>query len=290
MNSLLKNITGSLGGTYFAFPKDENLTTADIGKLLMNDGSGTAKVYEYSAATTEQLGSWLLAIEDIGSLGNESAIKIDSSNHTRLFNRDDWRNGATPTTPLEELTLIKAHIDSIWLSHISTSIIDDKLIIEENTFDGTIVTTQHFPFGSLTLESHSNPTLPALPTAYPLGKLIAIEGENAIISSNQVETYTLSGELTINPAIFDSSINIDFNNPQTILDFASQVVVPGENGTVTPLDLSLYDFQHLRISFRHQIVGIPISTNSTTVTVLNLNHGSLIINILLRLMRSGISS
>src|SRR6186713_3232648 len=85
-NAVLKSIAGS-PGNYFAMPKDASVTSADIGKLMMNDGSGTAKVYQYSSSTSEQLGRWEIKITDLEDTDSDTEFEIRTLETRVFFNR-----------------------------------------------------------------------------------------------------------------------------------------------------------------------------------------------------------
>lgn len=291
LNGVLKSLVGNLSN-YFLFPLETGVTTGDIGKLMMNDGSGTAKVYQLSAATAEQKGRFVLKLEDLNDLGSDSMITIFSLNYDVSFNRSTWRNGSTPSTALEELQLIKAYIDAnTEMDNLITSIVSGELVIVEDEYDLTQIELANFPGFSLFIDTVSRPALPATPTAFPIGKLIGIDGTNGLISTNAVETYLLDGTATINHTLFNNDTDIDFNDVNDLTALAGMLVVPSGDGKVKSLDPSEINFDETFISsFRHHIVGLALSSTSNSITVANTNHLSFLGHILKRIAAKGIFS
>lgn len=290
LNTVLRSMTDTLFGSTFLYPADVSLdVNNDIGKLLMNDGSGTAKVYQLSPATTEQLGRFVLRLEDLNDLNNSSAIEIDGLNTDEYFDRPTWRNGNTPTTPLEELELIQDYIDgNTNLAHLTTSIVDDELVLEENTFDSTRFKMKDFPFGALFVDTVSRPALPAAPTAFPLGKLCGIDGSNAIVSCNSTETYLLEGSFSVNNGLFNYETDIDFETVESVADVATHIIIPASDGKVKPINLNDFSFDESFLkSFRHHFVGLAIASTANTVTVIGMTYVSFIAGFAFRLFQRG---
>jgi len=290
LNAVLKSMVGSLNGNSFSMPKDASVTSGDIGKLLMNDGSGTAKVYQYAAAVNEQLGEWKIAITALGDTFDNTSITIESfdDDNDIHFTRLDWRDGNTPANALEELEMIQDYIDNHPnAENLSTSIVNDELIISEDSYEGVQIFVINSDVEILTVVSRSLPPLPAAPTSFPLGKLIAIEGENAIISSAQVETYNLDGTLEIEHDIFNMAMNFDLAEPEDVIAILEQIIIPAPDGKVKTL--SIEDFQMNRRvfdSYRHFFIGLPIAATSNTVTVLNLRNFFHLTNYIVKLFKS----
>lgn len=290
LNTVLKSVTGNITGGFFVFPKDVSLGESDLGKIVMNDGSGTAKVYQLSAAVAEQLGRWVLVLSDIGDLNDKSMVKINSENYSSHFDRITWRNGNTPTTALDELTLIKDYIDADTnLSFLTTTFVDDELVIEENTYSATEIKLTDFSEESY-IDTTSRPALPAAPTAFPLGKLIGIDGDNALISSNAVESYALEGSLTVDNSLFNSNTDIDLVDILDLIPgFASHIIVPTDNGKAKALDVNDFDFSESFLrTVRHQFLGLAIASTSNTVTV-STNYFSFIFNLFVKIKTKDIN-
>lgn len=290
LNAVLKSMVGSLSGGYFLYPAHASLSESDIGKVVMNDGSGEAKVYQLGAATTEQTGRYILRLEDLDDLSDDSALRIDSLTYGDDISRATWRNGNTPTTALEELELIKDYLDgNPSFSNLNTSIVDDELIIEEDTYNYTQIETMDFPFMSLEVDTISRPALPAAPTAFPLGKLIGLDGANAIISSVQVETYTLEGTATLNNSFYNNATDIDFTNIEDLVEVAKFLAVPTSDGKVKQFDVNDLNFDKtIKVSLRHHFLGLIVGSTSSTITVINMNSLSFILNFITRLAGKGL--
>lgn len=292
LNGLLRDMTNSLATSYFLFPKHSSVSESDIGKVVMNDGSGTAKVYAYSPATTTQLGEWKITLDDINDLSDYSRVQIGSNLFSNGIDRLTWRNGQTPTTVTEELELLRDYINNnpILTTFLSVSVSGNELTIEESVFQATRIKTDNFPHDIETI-TVSLPPLPAAPTAFPLGKLLGIEGSNAIISSKSVETYTLDVPLTLNNNFFNIVGNIDYSDVEAVIDeLLKFIVIPSPNGNVQVLTLS--DIEPLdgsearfQTTFRHQFLGIAIAATGNSVTVYDLKQFSLLIGVLLTLSK-----
>lgn len=289
LNGVLKSIVGNLNN-YILFPLDAGVSSADIGKLMMNDGSGTAKVYQLSPATTDQTGRFIIKLQDLNDLETTSMITIYSLNFDVSFNRNTWRNGNTPSTELDELQLIKTYIDSnAVFGNLNTSIVNDELVIEEDEYDLTKIELKDFPTFSLLIDTVSRPALPSTPTAFPIGKLIGIDGTNGLISTNSVETYLLDGAATINHSLYNNEIDIDFNDVNDLTALASMLVVPSGDGKVKSLDPSEINFDESFIaSFRHHVVGLAITATSNSITILNTNHLSFLGHLIKRIGAKGL--
>lgn len=289
LNGVLKSIIGNLNN-YILFPLDAGVSSADIGKLMMNDGSGTAKVYQLSPATTAQTGRFIIKLQDLNDLSNNSNISIDTLSFGKSFGRDMWRNGSTPTTALEELELIKDYIDNdSQMANLATSIVNGELVIEETNYDFTALRLNDFQQFSLVIDSLSRPALPAAPTAFPIGKLIGVEGTSALISTNAMETYMLDGLANINNSFFNNETDIDFNNMDDLMAIANFLVIPAGNGKVKILDPNEINFDNSFIhSFRHHIVGIALNSTSNTLTVVQMNHLSFIGHLIKRIAAKGL--
>ena len=296
LNGVLREMTNSLSTPYFLFPKHDSVSESDIGKIAMNDGSGTAKVYAYSPATIEQLGKWEITLDDIIDLFDNSKIEINSNAFSTNINRATWRNGNTPTTVTEELELLRDYINGnpMLVPFLSVSVSGDKLTIDETTFQATEITSNGFPKNALEAINTSLPPLPAAPTAFPLGKLLGIEVSNVIISSRSVETFTLDSPLTLNNAFFNTVNNVAYPDVQTLLtELLKFAIVPSANGYARAL--SDNDIQPLngvsapfKLVFRHQFLGIAIATAGNNVTVYDLKQFSLLIGVLLNLSRRSV--
>lgn len=299
-NNLLNGIGESAGGsvtpskgTTFAFPKHSSLGTIDIGKLLMNDGDGLAKVYQLSAGLTAQLGQYIIKLEDLADLTAESKITFVTKTELEVeFDRATWRNGETPTNALDELNLIRTHILSLSsLSFITPTIVDDNLVLNEASQESTNISLTAFPSGSLEIVTPSQPSSAAAPVGFPLGKLVAIENGKAVISSSNVETYELESEFAVNHSLFNSGAEIDFYSEDAFQAIFDHLVMPTADGKVKPLGLSLDDLNHdFENVYRNQILGVAIASEGLEVTVMRLPALSFMFHIMRRAVRKGVFS
>jgi len=275
-------------GTYFPFPNDTTtpVTTGDVGKVAMNDGSGTAKVYALSAAVAAVAGSWQVVLNSTlqSSLNSGSGLNFtDINGNGYSVYRSSWLSG-TPT-PYAELLQIKAAIDGLGLSLTVTPNGVDTITITENGYQGYSIKANGMPSGSFSVIQLSLAACPASPTAFPLGKIVGIQGSNVIISSNLVETYTLSGSSSLDEQVFNTAnyASFDFQNNTSIGAIASVLAVPGAGGTVSMFDLSRYTLGNaFSYSFRDQLLGLILGVNGTTATVLHLNGLSPVLNFALK--------
>lgn len=289
LNTVLKSLTGSLAGGYFTFPKDISLTTADIGKVVMNDGSGTAKVYQLSPALPEQLGRWVIHLNDLNEIESWANFNIDSNNGSVHFDKDDWRNGTTPTTVNEELDLIKTYIDgdpSLSL-FLSVTVTGDEMEIEETTYSTTVIELDGFADSTYYCDKPSRGALPAAPTAFPLGKLVGIDGSNALISNAPVETYLTDTAITIDYDLFNNNTPVDMSSGiQGVFEtYQILIIIPDSNGKVKSLDTADWALDSsFPASIRQHFIGIAIAADANSVTVINSNWASLVLNVIVKVM------
>lgn len=295
VNTLGANVANS-----FSYPNDSTtpVTTADIGKLAMNDGSGRAKVYSLSAAVDSVPGSWTVNFTSgtWSGLSSNSAINITQlSGDTTHIDQVAWRNGQTPASPLAELTLLKAAIDSYSLGVTVTLTDSNTMTISEgSTYQGLVIGVANMPEGSFSVEQLSLPECPISPTAFPLGKVIGIQDNNVIISSAAIEVYSFDGTYTLPNQNFNTATykDINFDDPtgSEVMGFVNMVAVPASSGKVTYFDPTIYNLDSsIPYSFRHQILGLILAVNSanSTVTVLHLNALSPILNFALKAIWAG---
>lgn len=259
----------------FKFPKNIDLSANDIGKLVMNDGDGTAKVYQLADALPEQTGKFIITIENLADLSDESEIEINTADFSVTFDRQDWRDGATPADVEEELELIRDYIlDIPALANLVLSIVTGTLVLEETAMESTRIELDGFPrFGSLIVERVSRPISPIAATGFPLGKLMAIDGDNAIISSETVQAFTLESAFTVNNEIFNSSYHFNLDSETDFAAVLNNLIIPAADGKVKPLGLTpdLVDRDFLT-TYRNQFVGIAISTTGMEVNVMKISN------------------
>lgn len=289
MNTVLKSITGSLAGGYYAYPKDESLTTADIGKVVMNDGSGTAKVYQLSPALPEQLGRWVVHPEDLSDIEDWAFFDIDSDEGGVYFDKDDWRDGNTPADVNEELELIKTYIENepVLSLFLSVTVTGDELVIEETGYSATVIEVDGFADATYYCDKPSRGALPAAPTAFPLGKLVGIDGSNALISNASVETYLTDTAITLDNDLFNNNTPLDMSSGivGVLETYQVLVIVPDSNGKVKSLNTADWALDHtFPVSVRQHFIGIAIAADANSVTVINSNAASLVLNALVKVV------
>lgn len=291
LNTILKGMSSTLYGSVFLFPADASLNAEeDKGKLLMNDGSGTAKVYQLSEALPEQNGRFVFKINDLNDLSDNSAIEIESSTSEVVFTRIMWRGGIIPETTLAELQLIKNYIDGqSTLAFLTTSIVSGKLVLQENMFSSVLIKTKDFPFGALFVDTPSRPAISPAPSAFPLGVLLGIDGGNAIISSNQVEKFLLDGSFNVNNGLFNNLTDVDFENIEDLSNAMQHIIVPSNNGKVKPINAADLNFDNDFLkTFKYHFVGIALASDDETVTVMNINQISFVVSFLVRMAQKGL--
>ncbi len=280
-------------GSSFTFPRSAELTVADIGKLVVNAGNGLASVPVLSPALPPQLGLYKIRFQDIADLQDSSTITIENKTTGASYaaNRITWRNSNTPTTVFEELDLIKTYFEAIpgLTDFLSFSIVDDELIIEETDFQNIRVELDDFPDDSRVIVNVSRPESPAAFTGYPLGKLLAIQGSNAVISNTTIETYTLETAFEVNQNLFVSDGAIDFETPENFADILNHIIIPAEDGKVQSLGFTTADFTDDFINiYRNQFIGIAIASSGTQVTVAKMPYLSLIFHTARRAASKGL--
>jgi len=278
LNGVLQSMVNGLHGTNFLFPKDSSLTSGDIGFLVMNDGSGTAKRYEYREASDAVPGVWKVIVNNFYDLDNVSfLIESDELDEDYSIDSTTWRDGTTPATPLEELEALRDFINGHdeLSEFLSAAIVDDDLIIEETQFGALhIELSLSDQNDHLTVLTLSQPALPEMPTAFALGKLLGIDGDNAIISSNPVEVYPLEGVLEVNHQFFNNMAPLDFSDIENLLPaILRMLVIPADNGKVKALDpqeLFVGDDDFGLRQMRTHFLGLAIASTANTVTVIDL--------------------
>lgn len=284
---------------FYTFPNDTMfpVTTTDIGKLAMNDGSGTAKVYKVAPAAPAVLGSWTIQINPANAGGldldtfnssNSSYINIKKySGGSYSENRNGWTGGTVPATSVE-LTQLKTVIDGFISAHsltLSTALSGDTLTITETSYTGFIITMGNTSNGIFTVVQKSLPPLIEAPTAFPLGKIVGLKGTDVLISSQYVETYTLDAAVTIDYSTVNTVnyASYDLSNPTAITNLAKLLVVPSDAGKVKLFDMSQYTVdQSLLYAMRDQLLGLVLKINGTEVTVLHFNVLGPILNTVLK--------
>ena len=295
LNGVLNDMTTTLSGSDFLFPAEPGLSDSDAGKLVMNDGSGTAKVYELSAATSEQLGKWIIQPLHFSDISSNSLIQITTKDNSVTAVRSNWIAGRTmPTNISTELGYIRDYLQSnSALTGLSFNVSTDgsSLTIQELTFMGTVVFVSGFDNFPLTIVCDSVAALPRTPAYFPLGKLVGVDGNQAIISCNPIQEYTLAvpGSINVMNSLFSYNNDIPLKL-QSLEDLAKHIILPADGGAVAPVDI-INTFIGIEGSFlsifRFHVVGIAIASTNTSVTVLNLQPSTLIGSIIIKLARSG---
>ena len=293
LNGILREMTNSLTSPYFLFPKHSTLSTNDIGKVVMNDGSNTAKVYAYSPATFKQNGKWTITLSSLDDLNDQSQLNISNQRSGMTVNREEWRQGLIPETVSEELNMMGKYISGKIEFSLSHNISGNMITFIEKVFNTTTIRQNNFPDGALQVITPSAPALPAAPTAFPLGKLIGIDGNNAMISSNSVETYTVEGSITLNPSFFSSIGNINTSDPDKLYEEMMQfIIIPAEGGGARALkktDIQPAGDDKMSLeNIRQQFLGVAIEASGGFVKVYDLKQFSLIASVFLNLVRKDV--
>lgn len=160
---------------------------------------------------------------------------------------------------------------------------------KENEAQQTRIRLNNFPRRALYISKPSTPTTPAAYTGFPLGKLIGISGNNAIISNGLVETYTLESPFAVNQNLFASDGELDFETEQGIEEILNHIIIPAENGKVKPLGLTASDFSSDFFNiYRNQFIGIAIASTDTEVSVAKLPYLSVLFHTARRAASKGI--
>lgn len=282
------------GGGSFIFPRRPDLNIADIGKIVVNAGDGAASVPVPSPALPPQTGRFRVRIEDINYLEDFSTINIENNITGAYYSatRIDWRNGETPVTVEEELTLLKTYLEGMpGFTFLDLSIENDDLILEENEAQLTRIKLDRFPKRALYIIKPATPSIAAAFTGYPLGKLLGIDGNNAIISNGLIETYSLESPFTVNQNLFTSDGELNFETEEDFESLLNHIIIPAAGGKVKPIGLSSSEFNdHFINTYRNHFVGVAIASTGTEVTVAKLSYLSLIFHVARRAASKGFLS
>ena len=315
LNGILTDITRSLNGSTFLFPiqLDGSVGNCDIGSLMMNDGSGYAKVYQLSPAQAEQTGVWTLTIDSIDSFDNNTSISIKTSSDGYDYSRSDWAywpGSPEATNVAMELTNLCRFLQGQPpLNYLTFSYPGEGnvLTIRENSFQSTTIYVSNMGNFPLRIIQDSQSALPPAPTSFPLGKLLEIVDNHALISADIIQTYALqqltpnanteangitAGNFSVLNNLYSYNADIPLYSNQDAYNFAGQIIVPAANGMVSPFDITQFINNSNKASFtfqfREQFLGIALSATATTVTVYQVPYLSLLGSIVLRLVKQGI--
>lgn len=302
LNSILNDING-IPGSCFTYPAETSepyaIDTDDIGKLLMDSGSGTAVVYRLSDAVPLQMGHWSLTVSNFDDIADNAGISITWNNQTYYISRRNWDGDDTSTQPtdaLEEIQAMQAYMSGLAdYSFLTFTVSADAagnpmLDILENTFTSVDVFVQGYNSNTFSVITISMPDLPEAPTALPLGILMGIDNGNAIISSKSTDTYLLDSSIApVDPSDFDYNTSLNITDLDSLLDLAKHIIVPSDNGTVCPLDPNTLNLDKTFFrTFRQQFLGIGIASTATTITVVNGSFVSLICSFIVRVGKLGV--
>lgn len=288
---------GSSGGTSSAatgirFRKNVNLNTAHIGRVLQMDNSGSADIYQLSPATEPQTGVWELKFENLADIPNTYSIIFEIANNEHEYFASQWRGNSDPATSIEdEYTQMKTFFEGLTeLENLSFVIADEKLTISETSVNPTSISAKlsREIFKTVT---PSIPSLPTAPTAFPLGKLLSISGDDAIISNQPIETYLITPgkTVTVNPEVFNTANQLELSDTADIEAILSHVIVPAADGYVESFSRSLSDLGNGNIRYlRDQFLGIAIASTATQVTVVKIPYVSLVAHIIRKGALSGL--
>jgi hypothetical protein len=318
MQEILRNMAITLNGTNYTFPVDPSVTTDDVGKLMMNDGSGYAKVYQLSAPIAQQGGKWSLTPDSFSVFDSNTSISIVMAGNSYTYSRADWDWPTDPpaTTVAEELNYLRlflmgqAQFNGIYNFYQSSD--GNTLYIDEVKFQGTMIYVTDFGKFPLKIIQSSFDSLPPAPTAFPLGLLCGLTDNGALISANMIETYpwdltippysaaiiakAAASNITLGPFgmlnyLFNYLNPLNLNSNQAVYNFLTQIIIPSNNGTATFFDLSTYQLDPGSIllnQLQFQFLGFALSSTATTVTVYNNKALSFFVSIFIRVVREGI--
>ena len=312
MNGVLNNMTNTLYGSYFLYPH-KSLTDSDVGKIVMPDGSGNATVYQLSSAQAQQTGTFVLNVKDQNSFGPSSSLEISNKNGKFVVTQNMLLQIAPQSSPPPTgggsgsgvIMMPIQSVDDLFYRLISAfnsmgltgytftnQSAVNNLTIQEQVYQCTYIKANSIDSGnnnpSINVVQDSLPALAPAPTVYPLGKLIGIDGNQAMISSTAVESYELAGPLTMVNSLFDYQQDIPFSQSsgESVL---TNIIMPWANGQAMPFDLTKFDLDSSTIKeLRHQFIGIAIGVSGTTVTVYNIPYVSIVLSVVLRLAKGGI--
>jgi hypothetical protein len=272
--------TTSTGGT-FKFKKHASLTSADINKILMNDGDGLAKVYAWSPMVPGVKGEWKISLASLDDWSNPT-LDIRVEDELYSYSQSQWRAGTTDpvATVGEELLLLQTFLQSkTELQHLTFSIEGGVLLVKEQTIKQTRLEASGMPAYSITTAAESKVELPKAPTAFALGRLIAIDGNYAVISNEQIETYTIEPGKTIaiDDQLFNSAFALNVDNVADINSMLAHIVVPGPSGYVQSLERTWAELENDKYkNVRDQLLGLAIASENNTVTVVKLPFASIV--------------
>ena len=280
---------------FFTFPNDTQhpILQGDVGKLAMNDGSGTAKVYKLSDPVPPKPGDWQITLDSntYPGLSTESILSIKNTNSTVYdISQTAWRNGTSPTTNIDELVCIKDSIDTLIAAHglsLKTELPSGSsvLTIKETVYAGTNISMQKVAEGTLQTLQSSLPPLLEAGTAFPLGKVVGLKGSDVLISNAYIETYTIAaGQSIVNTGFNSNALyTLDLRDNTILADLIKIVAIPGANGTVRSLPMDTFGFdQNTTYVFRDQLMGLILAVNGTEATVMHINAFGPMLNIILK--------
>lgn len=280
---------GSSGGTSttatgIRFRRNPNLTIAHIGKVLQMDNTGSADIYQLSPEVGAVNGEWEIYFQNLVDIPNSYSIIFEIEGDEFEYFASQWRGNSDPAVSIEdEYTQMKAFFEGLSeLENLAYNIADGKLTISETQTNPTRISTK-LSKDIFKVVTTSAPVLPIAPTAFPLGKLLAISGDDAIISNQPVETYLITPgkTVTVNPEIFNSSTQLDISDNTDMEQLLSHIIVPSADGYVESFSRSLSDLGNGNIRYlRDQFLGIAIAATSTQVTVVKIPYVSLVAHII----------
>jgi hypothetical protein len=300
LSTILSAIGGSFGGcgtggsgssaaaaNTFRFRRHSGLNITDVGKLLMNDGDGLAKVYQWSPAQDGTLGQWTISLTDVADWNNTSELTFILPDSEYTYTKAEWRAGASPivSTTTNELLILKSFLEAqTELAHLTFTITAGVLYIDEATIEKTEIESKHMPSYCLTRLAISTPDAPEAPTAFPLGKLVAIDGDYALISNQPVETYTITpgSTITVNNEYFNTAVPFNITDAADMDNLMAHIIVPGPNGTVQSFSRSVTDWGSSLNFTRDQVLGLVIASQGSVATVIKVPFMSMMAHFIRR--------
>lgn len=220
-------------------------------------------------------------LENFVSSTNPSVmtVSVNGGDTVTKVTASDWRAGNIPASVDEEVSYIVSYITTNFPNLTATATGNPgEFTVAEVTYEDTDITFENLNYTAEAL-TEGMPALPSLPTAFPLGKLVSIDGNNMaeIKLSGSIETYDLVAPITLDYSFLNTS-NMSTMNLSSQQDWvetlANFLIVPADGGLVKPFDLN--DVYNSVDGFNgdamnHAVLGFAIYSEpaSSSVTVVN---------------------
>lgn len=196
-----------------------------------------------------------------------------------------WRNGEIPSDLTDELTLLTNYINSNF-DNLTAALTENEgeLVLEEIDYKDTLLSFEGWQ-NEVEIIAFGHGPIVASPAAYPLGKLVGIEGDTALISAALIETYNLDSPM--------EELNLDYLNagyPDNnnilgwIYYFLKHILVPADGGGVVAFNLEdIADDDGIHIDrINHNVLGFVVHATNSQVSVINTAHLNYLLRIFLK--------